>query len=227
MSLSPVSRLWWLWLPIVMMVIQIIIELTCSPEIKEFLLAEGGAHENLQAFFMVVGCGLAIPLFRYANGIWMKLWVGLMVLGSLYVAGEELSWGQWIFYWTTPVEWAQINDQNETNLHNVSDWLDQKPLIILQFGVLVGGLIIPALLKWKPSVLPPRFAQIYATLIIVPTAIICFILKTIDTANDNLDMLRFFWRINEVYELYLYYFIFLYIIILRDRLKSQAQPSAA
>ncbi len=39
-------------------------------------------------------------------------------LGSLYIAGEEMSWGQHFFHWNTPEYWAEVNRQQETNLHN-------------------------------------------------------------------------------------------------------------
>lgn len=45
----------------------------------------------------------------------------LIALACLFIAGEELSWGQWIFHWETPDSLAAVNLQNETNLHNLVD----------------------------------------------------------------------------------------------------------
>ena len=39
-------------------------------------------------------------------------------LSCLYIAGEEMSWGQHFFHWNTPEYWAELNRQEETNLHN-------------------------------------------------------------------------------------------------------------
>ena len=32
---------------------------------------------------------------------------------------EEISWGQWIFFWRSPEVFKEINSQGETNLHNI------------------------------------------------------------------------------------------------------------
>jgi len=63
---------------------------------------------------------LLILLARRAEGIDRVLF-GLAALACFLVAGEELSWGQWIFGWGTPDALAEINLQNETNAHNLID----------------------------------------------------------------------------------------------------------
>lgn len=170
---------------------------------------------------MVVAFILATILTIRVKGLWLKLWFGIAALCSFYVAGEEVSWGQWIFYWDTPEHWAAINDQQETNLHNTSAWFDQKPQIVLQIGVLVGGIIIPLLKKFKPSALPERFIAIYGDYRLLPTALIALGLKLTDTICDAFD-LSFFYRISEVLELYLFYFVALYLgLMLKQPLKKQ------
>lgn len=49
---------------------------------------------------------------------WIRLWLTLWTLACVYFAGEECSWGQWYFGWSTPEVLATLNDQGETNLHN-------------------------------------------------------------------------------------------------------------
>lgn len=50
-------------------------------------------------------------------------WNGAVYLGAaivcFFVAGEEISWGQWIFHWQTPEALAAVNLQHETNLPNL------------------------------------------------------------------------------------------------------------
>ncbi len=41
----------------------------------------------------------------------------------LFIGFEEISWGQRIFGWKTPDVWKEINEQNETNLHNLLNFL--------------------------------------------------------------------------------------------------------
>lgn len=71
----------------------------------------------------------------------------LFWLGCFYFAGEEASWGQHLIGWHTPAEWDTINNQDETNLHNLSgiagSLLDQLPRNLLGVAALIGGAIIP------------------------------------------------------------------------------------
>jgi len=68
------------------------------------------------------------------------IWIALVTLGAIYLAGEEISWGQWLFHWNTPELFEEINDQYETNLHNTSSWLDQKPRLLLELWALFGAI---------------------------------------------------------------------------------------
>src|SRR3546814_9825984 len=70
----------------------------------------------------------------------------------------EASWGQHYAGWLTPENWQALNDQGETNLHNTSSWLDQKPRTLLEIGVIVGGILIPMLALRRPALREGRFA---------------------------------------------------------------------
>ncbi|MGH1399456.1 MAG: hypothetical protein ACRBCT_09615, partial [Alphaproteobacteria bacterium] len=155
-----------------------------------------------------------------ARNIWLTLWVGIAALATFYVAVEEISWGQHIFEWGTPDFWQQVNDQSETNLHNTSSWLDQKPRAILLIGVIVGGLIIPLLTRIKPEILPQTFTIIYPSAILSVTAALALLVKIIDKGQDAADIVLLS-RASEVEELYLFYFVLLYLIILRRRVMQQ------
>jgi len=67
-----------------------------------------------------------------------------------------VSWGQHFMGWSTPDEWAQFNDQEETNLHNTSPIFDQLPRALLTLAALVGGVIIPVYRKFKKHVPNPN-----------------------------------------------------------------------
>jgi hypothetical protein len=134
------------------------------------------------------------------------------------VAGEETSWGQHIFNWSTPDYWATINDQRETNIHNMSSWFDQKPRLMLELGVVIGGLIIPLLLRFKPHLLPKKFSIIYPTIGFIITALIFTVLKIADQMEDY--GLRFMTRISEVEEIFIFYFVSLYMLLMRQRIKA-------
>ncbi len=217
---NTLHKFWWIFLPVVLLLIQIGIEILLDDPTRESFLKEGGSHENFQAAIMAVACIMATILILRVQNIWLKIWFGIASLASLYVAGEELSWGQWLFHWQTPAEWELLNDQGETNLHNTSSWLDQKPKALLQIGVLVGGIILPLLKLLKPSALPERFTLIYGDYHLLPTAFIALGMKLAETAQDHLGF-HFFWRISEVLELYMFYFVALYLYYMMKRFPAQ------
>ncbi|MDR1969904.1 MAG: hypothetical protein LBQ11_00955 [Candidatus Nomurabacteria bacterium] len=70
----------------------------------------------------------------------------LVILILVAMAGEELSWGQRIFGWSTPESWAAINAQSETNLHNLATQLFQNTLY---FG---GWLLLVVLPFWRTCI---------------------------------------------------------------------------
>ncbi len=219
--MNKINRLYWLYGPVFLLITQILIEVLADKPLKRKLLDEGGIHEGLQALVMLVGAILAARLLMRANSLWLKIWFGIALLGCIYVTGEEVSWGQWIFNWATPDGWGEINDQNETNLHNISDWLDQKPQALLQIGVLVGGIIIPLLGHYAPTKLPERFKAVYGGLELLPISLIALGLKIIDTISDRIDM-ALFYRVSEILELFIYYFVALYLYTMWKKKPSPA-----
>lgn len=110
--------------------------------------AEGaGLVENLTVIFLIPGILSGLYAFLKYRSLmqphWTAYWLLLWTLACIYFAGEEVSWGQWFFQWSTPESFTAINDQNETNLHNVSTWFDQKPRTLVEFWIVVTGLFFP------------------------------------------------------------------------------------
>ncbi|MDY7021056.1 MAG: hypothetical protein SWJ54_06795, partial [Cyanobacteriota bacterium] len=136
-------------------------------------------------------------------------WMLLAACGSFYVAGEEISWGQHIVGWESGDFWKTINDQEETNLHNTSSWLDQKPRLLLELAVIFGGIFIPLAHRSGKS-LPFFLSLVAPPFRLLPLAVIVAGLKVSDKTLDTLD-LNFFTRVSEVIELYLFYYILLYL----------------
>lgn len=52
-------------------------------------------------------------------------------LGVIYFFLEEISWGQHYFKWETNEIFIKLNNQDETNIHNISNIFDQLPRGIL------------------------------------------------------------------------------------------------
>lgn len=112
---------------------------------------ESGAVENITAILLAVALIVTIrallqlrsasdtPQFRKFATVWLVL----HTLGCVYFLGEEISWGQHLFNWSTPDAWLEINDQDETNLHNTSALFDQVPRTLLTLGIIIGGFFAP------------------------------------------------------------------------------------
>ncbi len=217
---KPLPKVLWLWLPLAFMAIQFIIEFALDGPTLSILHSEGGPHESLQALIVAAAFVLAIVIFikMKSDNIWLRMWIALAAICSLYVTGEEISWGQHILDWSTPDFWAGLNDQGETNLHNTSSWFDQKPRLILLIGAITGGLLIPAAQRWKPKFVPQRFTIIYPPATLGITAALAISTNLLDKVFESLRNEPFFARGSEVEEVYLFYFVLLYLIALRRRL---------
>ena len=111
--------------------------LICSAPVVNSLFAENGLIENIQVLLLF--CSIVI-LIRCYNSVesenFLKAFLILKVIALMYYLGEEISWGQNFLKWDTPEIFNSLNNQNETNLHTISNLLDQLPrsLVILWCG---------------------------------------------------------------------------------------------
>jgi glucan phosphoethanolaminetransferase (alkaline phosphatase superfamily) len=208
-----------LWLPISVLVVQLGLDTVLPPDTKAWIYNENGPYEILQFFVLLWAMAIAaFTLFKMDRGNKPLMgWILLAFLCCFYVGGEEISWGQQFLNWNTPEYWAQLNDQNETNLHNTSSWLDQKPRLILELAVYTGGIIFPLLRKFKSSALPKKFEVIYPGKALIVTAVICLIIRFADMVGDATHN-PIFGRAAELEETYLFYFVTLYLYEMKDRL---------
>ena len=110
----------------------------------------GGAMEELTWIVLLIGIlpALFLMIRHYRAGKklpdrWTYAWFTFWMLGSFYFAGEEVSWGQWLFGWDTPEFWEAFNYQEETNLHNTSSWLNQKPRAAVEAFIILCGFALP------------------------------------------------------------------------------------
>ncbi len=220
---NTMKSIWWLWIPVVLFVVQIGMELFLPISVMGDYYAENGALELGE--FAVISSALIVALLllwnlRGRNLPWVFAWVSLAALGSFYVAGEEISWGQHILGWDTPEYWARVNDQGETNFHNTSSWLDQKPRLLLIIGVAIGGIIMPCLRKYKAEALPKRFAIIYPSSNLFTISVLAIFPSLAVKIGEAFDVVLF-GRVSEIQEFYLFYFVLIYLINLRSRILAQ------
>lgn len=225
MSQKKIPSLLWLYIPLVTIVAQVVLELSYDPATLSGIMSENGPHEIIQAIYSAAAFLYALwllPKIDWKNDRLIGTAVVVAALGSFYITGEELSWGQQIVHWSTPDAWAHINDQDETNLHNTSSWLDQKPRALLFIGIVISGLLIPFLQRYKPSWVPTKFTQLYPSNIVIPTAVGVLGPYLVEGIAHHFFHVKLFERVSEVQELYMYYYVLIYLLDLNNREISKA-----
>ena len=114
-------------------------------QISRTIWFENGIVENLQLILIVLAIFYFYFFMKNKNTLYFKLSKYIYViyiLGLLYYFFEEMSWGQHFFKWDTPSLLSEINDQNETNIHNISNLFNQLPRNLLLIWCSLTFLII-------------------------------------------------------------------------------------
>ncbi len=220
----------WLWTPVILILVLLITGVSLPGEVYDRWIGNerSGILETSHAIIPAISFLICLRILVHKNlkifsGFWF--WILIAALGSFYMSGEEASWGQHWFQWGTSSEWAAINDQGETNLHNTSSWLDQKPRTILEIGIIFGGIILPLFLHYRPEYRSKSITFIIPTLVLLPTAIIGEIARMIERTLGALNAsFRLFQRASEVQELFFALFILFYLIIFLQRLNNLNSP---
>ncbi len=221
------SPWWWLALPVGLAVVLSFLWNISPNRFIAWAAGESGLVEVSQVVILLAAVAVALRILSMARARrdrLMTTWVGLVALTCVMIAGEELSWGQHIFGWATPSGWNALNVQGETNLHNISSWLNQKPRALLELGVLVGGIAIPLVALARPRIRRGRFGIYLPPLACLPAALIAEVVRMWDRLVIGLGGHSWlFHRSSEIQELYFYLFILFYVIILRRRLSASDQ----
>lgn len=209
-----------------------------QPQFYQYFTGEMCVTEIVTVLVLVVavvaGLGAMRDLRALDDGL-LLCWIALGTLGCFYFGGEEASWGQWYLRWSTPEAWQALNNQQETNLHNLETLgplLDQLPRALLTLGAFIGGIVIPLYLKLRRQQLVParRWYWIWPTAITLPVAVIAVFLARADRRiGDLLDHVWPFYdmRTGELKELFLAYFLMLYLLSLRLRLMQLRSATQA
>jgi hypothetical protein len=196
---------------------------------QRWLVGETGLTENGTVLFLIVAVVAGVwTVVRCARARSLRLgwWVALLTAGCFYFCGEELSWGQHYAQWSTPEAWREINDQQETNLHNCGFLFDQAPRAALTCGIFVGGILVP-LKNWRRGQRRDPVTDVsywlWPTAICVPTAVLATFCSVPDTLCKSLG-----WRSplhlgGEAKEYFMALFLMLYLVSLCVRLRLPAE----
>lgn len=220
-----ISPLVWLLLPLVSyMLFCLVLVVGFPPPVARILGGEQGLLENAQVLFLLVFLVLGsrtLCVKRHLPHPWLRFWLIGLLLGSLYTLVEEISWGQHYFGWGTPEWLADLNTQNETNLHNIDTALFfQIPRVLVMYlpynvlltAIYAGGLVYPIVTKGQ------RHSWFCPTPVCVPWAVL--------TAGSSLPIIIGEWigspvriRHGEMQEYFVYGFLLTYLYSLAYRLQ--------
>ena len=188
---------------------------------------EAGIIENMTVLFLVVAIGFCVASLSRANRLqlpgFLKAWLFILIMGAAYFALEEISYGQHMFGWGTAETWKELNDQDETNLHNVSALFDQVPRALLSLGILIGGVILPLYrlnrgIKLDES---SRFYWQWPTLDCVTIGLLVILIRPVLSVVE-IDAIN----TGEMKENLIALFILLYCVSIHSRLRQKQLPGA-
>jgi hypothetical protein len=186
------------------------------------LKGESGLIEIGTVVFLAVAIGFCVSAIsiagRLGTGGLLRAWLVLMILGSAYFALEEISYGQHMFGWKAGETMAELNDQQETNLHNIHAIFDQVPRAILTLGILVGGIVLPLYRKLRGIKLNEsnRFYWQWPTLDCVTVGLLVILIRPVMSLIDTHII-----NTGETKEFLFALFIMLYCISIQLRLRRK------
>lgn len=121
------------------------------------MVRKEGGIEVVTVVALLVGVGFGVALLSnksYRAALparWLVVWFALVTLASFVIAGEEISWGQHLGFWgheDVPDWLAEVNDQQETNLHNIGNVMDMGVTNIFVLTTFIGFVAIPLIRRW-------------------------------------------------------------------------------
>lgn len=203
-----------------------------------WLSGETGLIELATVVFALWGSWTAVTIVRDHRKLphpGLAVWFALFVVGLIFLAGEEASWGQSWFRWATPESYAAVNRQGETNLHNLSSWSEQLPKLALVLAALFGGVVWPIVARRRgvgPYLNEGRgwFSWMWPSSLIWPAAALTIFFRVLErvlVATDIEDLVRAqYIAARESIELYGVLFVLLYLWDVRRRQLSQKAVGA-
>ncbi len=220
----------WLWFPPVLAAVVIGTRLFAPDFFAVYIEPENGLVELATPLVSLIGFAVGISMLQHLYRIPsqpMRIWTLGLTLACFYLAGEELSWGQQLFQWETPETLAELNDQKETNLHNMSSWFDQKPRLLLELWVLVGGILLPLKRRWLGG--QPRsifWRWFWPARECIPTAVLAIGIKLPERYRDfaGPGSLPFEIRWSEPQEYYFALFLLIYLLAVNARMHGKGVP---
>ena len=222
----------WLWLyfpPLMLLLLGV--TYLVFPEIFTLLMAKDGLqarwalveHATVAVLLPGIVAGLLLVTKHHHTlpNQYIRLWFLSWTLACIYFAGEEISWGQWLFHWQSPEWFINHNEQHETNLHNISSWLNQKPRALVELWITWACCIVPLyhLVTGKQPEASNWRYWCYASKVCLPAAF-CFLLLRIGKSID-IALIQDFTVSSELREYYVALVLSVYLLSAYRRAGNQ------
>lgn len=140
--------LWlWLWSAPALVVLQVATKAIDEALYRRTLRGELGLVENLTVAALLGAIACAVLCYRRRAAVRWRFFgpcLLVLVLGLVFFAGEEASWGQHWLGFEPPEAIASRNEQHEFNLHNdpfLETFLDQLPRLLLTLAAMVAVVV--------------------------------------------------------------------------------------
>ena len=177
---------------------------------------EDGLAENTQVGLLLAGAvlsGAIAAAWRRRRERAVAALYAALAVALVFLAGEEISWGQRIFGFATPEEFARHNIQHETTLHNTYLFTRVFNLAQLVLGTIAG--LVPLLPR--RHLVPARYAA-QAGALMPPVALAPYFGMTgawraYRMVSDHALAAPWVAHYSEVIELVLYLGIFLFVLL--------------
>lgn len=237
MTNQPIKDLpawWWAGIPAAMLFLTLYAYFT-SADLMALLIRRdehpngGGIAETGTVLVLLPAIVAGIAILRHNRDrfpLWLAGWLLGWILACMYFAGEEASWGQHYFRWAAPETLRGLNDQHETNLHNIGTWFDQKPRALVELWIVFAGLLVPLIQRFRPRALwadRDWSRWFWPTAIGIP-AVVAFLLSLtvglVAKKTGRVDLHQL--GSNELREFYIALFLSTYLLSLWYRLRQTA-----
>jgi len=219
----------WLWFPPLMLVAVYLTSWLNRPLHNRLFSSEEGLLEWGTVILLVPAIVFGVLAWirrRDLGRPWVARWWLVLTLVCVYFGGEEISWGQKLFHWQTPAVIGELNDQNETNLHNMSSWFDQKPRLLFELWVLGGGVLVPAWRAMRGVTYTRDQWQswFWPTAVCAPSALLAILSMVPEWIKDAFELPPFpvEVRYSEIQEFYFSLFLLFYLASAWLRLRASA-----
>lgn len=212
-------------LPLILLGLHLLFMTILDEEGRFWFHSERGPTENITFLIFAASGVWALVLWKGSKTIIPRMRWFLLLFGvaAIFVALEEISYGQHYLGYDSP-EWAeQYNKQKEVNLHNLGgDLMSVVMRRVAEIGLPFFGIIVPFVIMRYPVAYTPQDWTYY----IMPRhelimlLVLCVVIRVNYATGDGLFGVQRSDGLSELQELYWAMAGLIWVWIMSDRLAA-------